>query len=55
MVVSLGVQDTFILIAFLGMALTGLCFAMIAFGKRMRKSTAKSYWKLVEEHGFRAH
>ncbi|OIW30445.1 MFS general substrate transporter [Coniochaeta ligniaria NRRL 30616] len=55
MVDSLGLQNTFILIAFLGVALTSLCFVMIAFGKGMRKSTAVSYWKLVEEHGFQAH
>lgn len=56
MVDSLGLQNTFILIAFLGMGITStMCFIMIAFGKGMRKSTAVSYWKLVEEHGFQAH
>ncbi|KAH8892173.1 MFS general substrate transporter [Thozetella sp. PMI_491] len=55
MVTNLGLQNSFLLVAFLGMGLTGLCFVMIAVGKKMRKATAVSYWKLVEEHGFRAH
>lgn len=55
MVDNLGLQGAFILVAFLGMGLTGLCFVMILFGKSMRKATAKSYWILVEEHGFTAH
>lgn len=55
MVNNLGLQSAFLLIAFLGMALTGLSFAMILFGKSMRRATAASYWKLVEEHGFKVH
>lgn len=52
MVDSLGLQGTFVLIAFLGMGLHGLCFVMITYGKAMRRATAPSYWKVVEEHGF---
>ena len=55
MISGLGLQGAFLLIAFLGMAITGLCFVMIVFGKKMRKATAVSYWKLVEAHGFQAH
>lgn len=55
MIESLGIQGAFLLIAFLGMGLTGLSFVMIVFGKKCREATAVSYWKLVEERGFHAH
>ncbi|CAG9954587.1 unnamed protein product [Clonostachys rosea f. rosea IK726] len=55
MVTTLGLQNTFYLVAFLGMGLTDLCFVMIWFGKSTRKGTAKWYWALVEQDGFRAH
>lgn len=55
MVNNLGLQNAFLLVGFLGMGLNGLCFVMIAFGKKLRKVTASSYWRLVEEHGFQAH
>ncbi|KAF9891711.1 hypothetical protein FE257_003723 [Aspergillus nanangensis] len=50
MVDSLGLQGAFLLVAFVGMGLTGLCFVMIAFGRRMRAASAESYWKLVDAH-----
>lgn len=55
MVDSLGLQNSFLLCGFLGMGFISLCFLMILFGKRMRKTTAMSYWNLVEKHGFKAH
>lgn len=55
MIDSLGLQGTFLLIAFLGMGLHALCFVMIAYGKNMRRATAPMYWKLVEKHGFHVH
>lgn len=55
MVVSIGLQNTFILIAALGVVFWSGCLAWIAVGKSMRKSTAASYWKLVEKFGLSAH
>ncbi|KAF1810054.1 MFS general substrate transporter [Eremomyces bilateralis CBS 781.70] len=55
MIDNLGLQGAFLLMAFLGMGIHGLSFVMIAYGKKGREITAPHYWKLVEEHGFRAH
>lgn len=55
MIESLGLQNTWLLVAFLGVAIFGVCFAVIAWGKDWRRATAPAYWKLVEQHGFHAH
>ena len=55
MIVGMGLQNTFILIAVLGMVFWSGCLLWIKIGKAARRSIAKSYWNLVESHGLAAH
>jgi hypothetical protein len=55
MIVSMGLQNTFILIAALGVIVWSGCLLWIKIGKAARRSIAKSYWNLVECHGLAAH
>ncbi|KAF7550133.1 hypothetical protein G7Z17_g5921 [Cylindrodendrum hubeiense] len=55
MIENLGLRYAFVLIAILGLALWFSAIAMIYFGKSLRRSTAQSYWNLVEEYGSKAH
>lgn len=55
MINGMGLQNAFILLAFLGMAFWASSFLMIIYGKSMRRRTAKAYWKMVEQHGLHAH
>ncbi|ODV91957.1 hypothetical protein CANCADRAFT_30239 [Tortispora caseinolytica NRRL Y-17796] len=50
-----GVQDTYIALAFMGMFFWGISLVMIWWGKKMRKSSARAYWQLVEKYGLKAH
>lgn len=52
---AVGTQNLYISIACIGAFFWALSFVMIVFGKRMRRWSASSYWKLVETYGFRAH
>ncbi|KZL76626.1 major facilitator superfamily protein [Colletotrichum incanum] len=55
MINSIGLRNSFILTAALGVALWALCFVMIYVGKPLRRNAAQSYWKLVESHGAFGH
>ncbi|KAM0547274.1 hypothetical protein ACHAPJ_010409 [Fusarium lateritium] len=55
MINGLGLRYAFVLIALLGLVLWAGCIFMIVFGKSLRRSTAVSYWKLVEMYGSVAH
>ncbi|CAG8055561.1 unnamed protein product [Penicillium salamii] len=55
MITKMGLQNTFILIAVLGMILWSGCLLWIKIGKAARRSISKSYWNLVEVHGLTAH
>ena len=55
MVTDMGIQNAFILLAFLGAAIWAGCIVMIIWGKKFRKATAATYWKMVEEQGLKAH
>ncbi|KAJ5555837.1 hypothetical protein N7535_008268 [Penicillium sp. DV-2018c] len=55
MITSMGLQNTFILLAVLGIVFWGGCLLWIKIGKSARRSTARTYWNLVEEHGLAAH
>lgn len=55
MITNMGLQNTFILIAVLGMVFWSGCLLWIKIGKSARRSIAKSYWNLVETHGLAAH
>ncbi|KAK4938433.1 hypothetical protein LTR10_021150 [Elasticomyces elasticus] len=55
MINGIGLQDSFILLAFLGMGFWGLSLPMIMFGKTFRKHTAMAYWRMVEQHGLTIH
>jgi MFS family permease len=46
---NLGLQDCFISVAMISLGCTLTFLLMIAFGKRLRKLSAKKYWKYVEE------
>ncbi|CDK26580.1 unnamed protein product [Kuraishia capsulata CBS 1993] len=52
---AVGVQNLFIAIGCLGVFFWGLSFAVIVFGKKMRKGTAKSYWRFIAKYGLKAH
>lgn len=52
---SLGLQGAFILLTFVGLGIWCLTFGIIYYGKALRRSTARKYWKLVEEQGLRVH
>lgn len=45
---NMGLQNTFITAAFVGMALYGSFIIMTTWGKRFRKNSRKSYWAYVE-------
>ncbi|KAJ6178271.1 hypothetical protein N7519_008732 [Penicillium mononematosum] len=47
MIVSMGLQNTFILIAVLGVIVWSACLLWIKIGKAARRSIAKSYWNLL--------
>lgn len=53
MINTMGLQDSFILLACLGTGFWGLSFIMIAFGKKARKATGPAYWKMVQDHGLK--
>ncbi|GKT63026.1 MFS general substrate transporter [Colletotrichum tofieldiae] len=55
MINSIGLRDSFILTAALGVAFWALCLTMIYFGKHLRRSAAQQYWKLVEGDGVFGH
>merc|ERR1711939_563102 len=42
-------------IAFNGMFFWALSFLFIVIGKKTRKTTARSYWHMVEKHGLKSH
>lgn len=46
-----GAQNMFITAAVLALVTTASFIIMIKWGRRMRVSTAESYWKYVEEQG----
>lgn len=45
---DMGLQNTFITAAFVGMALYGSFVIMTTWGKRARKASRKSYWRYVQ-------
>ncbi|KAF5005147.1 hypothetical protein FDECE_8404 [Fusarium decemcellulare] len=55
MIENLGLWYAFVLIALLGLALWCSAIVMIYVGKPLRRSTAQSYWNLVERYGATAH
>merc|ERR1712230_150883 len=55
MITDLGLQNSFILVAVFGAAFWVLCLVMIWKGKSWRRSSATTYWHLVEGHGLHAH
>ncbi|KAF4466105.1 HOL1 substrate-H+ antiporter [Fusarium albosuccineum] len=55
MIENLGLRYAFVLIALLGLALWCSAIVMIYVGKPLRRSTAQSYWNLVERYGATAH
>lgn len=55
MIENIGLQNTFILIAVLGIIFWCGCLLWIKVGKAARRSIAKPYWRLVEKHGLAAH
>lgn len=55
MITNMGLQNTFILIAVLGVVFWSGCLLWIKIGKAARTSIAKPYWNLVERHGLAAH
>jgi hypothetical protein len=55
MILNMGLQNTFILIAVLGMVFWSGCLLWIEIGKAARTSIARSYWNLVESHGLAGH
>jgi hypothetical protein len=55
MITSMGLQNTFILIAVLGIVFWCGCLLWIKIGKTARRFIAKPYWDLVEKHGLVAH
>ncbi|CAG7924880.1 unnamed protein product [Penicillium olsonii] len=55
MISNMGLQNTFILIAVLGIVLWSGCLLWIKIGKAARRSISKSYWNIVEAHGLAAH
>jgi hypothetical protein len=55
MITSMGLQNTFILIAVLGIVFWCGCLLWIKIGKAARRSIAKPYWDLVEKNGLVAH
>ncbi|KAK7432214.1 hypothetical protein QQZ08_001159 [Neonectria magnoliae] len=55
MIANLGLRNAFILIAILGLIFWCFCIFMIIFGKSLRRSSAASYWRLVEVYGAAAH
>jgi hypothetical protein len=55
MITNMGLQNTFILIAVLGMVFWSGCLLWIRIGKLARTYIARSYWNLVENHGLTAH
>ncbi|KAH6984494.1 major facilitator superfamily domain-containing protein [Ilyonectria sp. MPI-CAGE-AT-0026] len=54
-ITNLGLRNAFILIAILGTVFWCFCIFMIIFGKSLRRSSAASYWRLVESYGATAH
>lgn len=55
MIDNLGLRYAFVLIAVLGLALWCSAIFMIYTGKHFRRTTAQSYWNLVERYGATAH
>ncbi|KAM5346720.1 hypothetical protein ACJ41O_009725 [Fusarium nematophilum] len=55
MIENLSLRYAFVLIAILGLALWCSAIVMIYVGKPLRRSTAQSYWNLVERYGATAH
>ncbi|KAL7930741.1 major facilitator superfamily domain-containing protein [Trichoderma chlorosporum] len=55
MINSLSLRYAFVLIAILGLAVWCTAIVMIFVGKSLRRSTAQSYWNLVERYGAKAH
>ncbi|KAH7143559.1 major facilitator superfamily domain-containing protein [Dactylonectria macrodidyma] len=52
---NLGLRNAFVLVALLGLMFWCFCIFMIVFGKSLRRSSATSYWRLVEKYGAAAH
>ncbi|EGV62153.1 hypothetical protein PSN45_000878 [Yamadazyma tenuis] len=52
---AVGTQNLYISLACIGAFFWALSLVMIALGKKFRKITATSYWKLVETYGLHAH
>ena len=50
-----GVQDTYIAIGFIGMALYGVPLIFVWCGKSLREKTASAYWRTIERNGYVAH
>jgi hypothetical protein len=50
-----GVQNTYIAVGFLGVLFSAISFIFIAYGKKIRKASAISYWTMVEKQGLKAH
>ncbi|KAF7133861.1 hypothetical protein CNMCM5793_005273 [Aspergillus hiratsukae] len=55
MITNIGLQNTFILIAVLGVVFWCGCLLWIGIGKAARRSIAKPYWHLVEKYERTAH
>ncbi|KPM44080.1 hypothetical protein AK830_g2409 [Neonectria ditissima] len=55
MITNLGLRNAFILIAILGLVFWCICIFVIIFGKSLRRSSAASYWRLVEVYDAAAH
>jgi hypothetical protein len=46
-----GFRDTFITVAVIGFVWNSSMFAMMYYGKTLRKASAKRYWALVAKEG----
>jgi hypothetical protein len=55
MITAMGLQDCFIMLAFLGMTFWAFAFVMIYYGKSWRTRSAAKYWALVRQHGQSTH
>ncbi|OKL61889.1 hypothetical protein UA08_02836 [Talaromyces atroroseus] len=55
MIDNMGLQNTFILIAVLGVFFWCGCFLWICVGKSARRFIAEPYWAIVRKHGLTAH
>ncbi|KAH3661486.1 hypothetical protein OGAPHI_006333 [Ogataea philodendri] len=52
---AVGVQNLYIAIGCIGMFFWAISFVMIALGKKFRRMSASSYWRLIDKYELHAH